>query len=64
MGSKKDSKYKNALEKILEMWGDRDCLHTCRWGNKTVEICTDALTPAVSSKKGAGKNRVVRNGQE
>ena len=64
MGSKKGSKYKNALEKILEVWEAHDCLHTCRWGNKTVEICIDVLIPVGSLKKGGGKKKVDCNGQE
>jgi hypothetical protein len=64
MGSKKDSNFKHALEEILEVWEAHDCLHTCRWGNKTVEICTEALIPVDSSKKDAGKNKVDSNGKE
>jgi hypothetical protein len=64
VGSKKDSKYKHALEKILEVWEAHDCLHTCRWGNKTVEICADVLLPIISLKKDAGKKKDVGNGQE
>lgn len=32
-----------ALREILEIWRNPQCLHTCRWGNKTIEICTGAL---------------------
>jgi hypothetical protein len=40
--------HRAALEEILEIWKNPQCLHTCRWGNKTVEICNDVLDPAVN----------------
>jgi hypothetical protein len=38
------NKHKKALKEILAIWQARECLHQCRWGKQTVEICTEALT--------------------
>ena len=35
--------YKNALEAIRGIWEKPECLHSCRWGNKTIKICNETL---------------------
>ena len=43
--------HETALKEILAIWKKPNCLHTCRWGNKTVEICLDTLeTPPIEKK--------------
>ena len=37
-------KYENALKEIQDVWRAPECLHTCRWGSKTIEICDAALS--------------------
>ena len=35
--------YERALRAILKVWSDPDCLHTCRWGRTTIEICEKVI---------------------
>ena len=44
-------KHKRALKEILAIWQARECLHQCRWGKRTVEICTEVLTSEKDREK-------------
>ena len=44
--------YEGALQNIQRLWTHEKCLHTCRWGTSTLEICTDVLaTTGRSARK-------------
>jgi len=45
------NKHKRALKDILAIWQARECLHQCRWGTRTVEICTEALASTKDGEK-------------
>ena len=43
--------YQRALETIQSLWTARDCLHQCRWGSRTLDICNTVLEKPLAKIK-------------